>query len=127
MEEADDFGCWGFDTIEASKTYIREYLEDNDWFTYTYDMGDDWQHRVTIEKIIDDYENDYPMVIKYKGNCPLEDCGGIYGYYDCLDIISDKTNPEYHERLEWMEMQGYPNEYNMDDVNANLKERYFYK
>lgn len=69
-----------FDTIEASKTYIREYLEDNDWFTYTYDMGDDWQHRVTIEKIIDDYENDYPMVIKYKGNCPLEDCGGIYGY-----------------------------------------------
>lgn len=44
-----------------------------------------------------------------------------------MDIISDKTNPEYHERLEWMEMQGYPNEYNMDDVNANLKERYFYK
>lgn len=130
MEDIIDFAGDRFapcDYLEASTTYIREYLEQNEWFTYTYDLGDDWQHRVTIEKIIEDYEYDYPQVIKYKGDCPLEDCGGIYGYYDCLDIISDEKNPEYEERLEWMQSQGYPNTYDMNQVNEDLKKKYFYQ
>lgn len=40
-----------FDYLEASGTYIREYLEENDWFTYTYDLRDYWAYRVTIKKI----------------------------------------------------------------------------
>lgn len=116
-----------FDYLEASSTYIREYLEENDWFTYTYDLGDYWEHRVTVEKVLEDYEYSYPIVVKYKGDCPVEDCGGIYGYYDCLEIISDKNHPEYEERLAWMKLQGYPNEYDIDSVNRDLRERYFYK
>lgn len=130
IENADeymDIGYGPYDYLEASTTYIREYLEENDWFTYTYDLGDDWQHRVTIEKILDDYDYNYPQVLKYKGNCPPEDCGGIYGYYEYLDIISDKDHPEYEERLAWMEMQGYPCEYDMEGVNTRLREQFFYK
>lgn len=129
IEEAEDLdiGYGPYDYIEASTTYIREYLEENEWFTYTYDLGDDWQHRVTIEKIIDDYEYDYPQVIKYKGDCPVEDCGGIWGYYDCLEIISDESNPEYEDRLNWMKSQGYPCTYDMAAVNEELKDAYFYK
>ena len=122
VEDADEFdiGYAPWDYIDASTTYIREYLEENDWFTYIYDLGDDWQHRVTIEKIIEDYEYEYPQVIKYKGDSPI-------GYYDCLQIISDKTHPEYEERLEWMESQGYPCEYNIDEVNSDLKKEYSYQ
>lgn len=128
-EESEDFafGYAFYQCMEASTTLIGEYLEGNDWFTYTYDLGDDWQHRVTVEKVLEDYEYDYPQVIKYKGDCPVEDCGGIYGYYDCLDIISDKGHPEYEERLEWMESQGYPREYDPDDVNRVLREEFFYR
>lgn len=117
MENAEEFaGSDSFDYLEASTTFIREFMEENDWLTYTYDLGDDWQHRVTIEKIIDNWEFHYPQVIKYKGDCPIEDCGGIYGYYECLDIISDENHPEYKERLEWMKSQGYPQEYDMESV-----------
>lgn len=130
IERADEF-CddiyTDFDYLEASTTYVREFLEENEWFTYTYDLGDDWQHRVTIEKILTDYEHNYPQVIKYKGNCPIEDCGGIYGYYECLDIINDENNPEKEERLAWMESQGYPAEYNMETVNDEFRETFFYK
>lgn len=73
-EEFDDFGQ--YDYIEASTTCIDEFLERIPWFTYVYDLGDDWQHRVTIEKILDDWELNYPQVLKYKGDCPIEDCGG---------------------------------------------------
>lgn len=127
MEGADEFvGIDSFDYLEASTTFIREFMEENDWFTYTYDLGDDWQHRVTIEKIIDSWEFNYPKVIKYKGDCPIEDCGGIYGYYECLNIINDKNHPEYEERLEWMKLQGYPQEYDVEYVNQQLKNQYFY-
>ena len=125
--EDTDYGYISFDIAEASEIYIREYLEENDWFTYTYDFGDKWAHRVTIEKIIPDYEWDYPQVIKYKGDCPIEDCGGIEGYYECLEIVENPQHPEYKERLEWMQLQGYPCEYNMESVNERLKEQFFYK
>ena len=129
-EEVDDYGFGGyggFDELDAATTFIREFLEEEDWFTYTYDFGDNWEHRVTIEKVLEDYPHNYPQVVKFKGDCPPEDCGGIWGYYDCLDVISDPSNPEYEERLEWMEMQGYPQNYDMDAVNGILREQYFYK
>ena len=78
-----------FEILEANTTFIREFLEANDWFTYTYDLGDDWQYRVTIEKVITDYELDYPIVLKYKRDCPPEDCGGIYGFYQNLEIYQE--------------------------------------
>lgn len=122
-----DFGYPLYDYMDASTTYIREFLEDNEWFTYTYDLGDDWEHRVTVEKIIEDYEHNYPIVLKYKGDCPVEDCGGIYGFYEKLDIINDKTHPEYEEISNWMDMQGYPEEYDMELVNEELERQYFYR
>lgn len=127
IEGAADFDLIGpYDYLEARTTFIREFMEENDWFSYTYDLGDDWQHRVTIEKIIDDWECNYPKVIKYKGDCPIEDCGGIYGYYDCLEIIGDVNHSEYEERLSWMESQGYPQRYDMDYVNEQLEYLFFY-
>ncbi len=129
IEGAEEYGGgYGpYVYTEASTAFVREYLEGNGWFTYVYDLGFYWKHRVTVEKVIEDYVYEYPQVIKYKGNCPVEDCGGIYGYYKCLDIISDKNNPEYEDKLEWMKLQGYPNEYDMDDVNDEFKEYYFYE
>lgn len=127
VEGSDEFGySWGeYQDLEASTTFIREFLEDNKWFNYIYDFGDYWQHRVTVEKILDDYEFDYPQVVKYKGNCPPEDCGGIWGYYDKLSIMEDEDDPEHEEIVEWME--GYPEEYDMEYVNEVLKNVYFYK
>lgn len=126
IEGADEFGGWGpFDYLEASTTFIREFLEENDWFTYTYDLGDNWEHRVTVEKVLTDYELDYPQVIKFKGNCPPEDCGGIYGYYYLMDVVADKNHPDYEEQKEWLGDD--PKEYNMAEVNEELKKHYFYK
>ncbi|MBD5134854.1 MAG: hypothetical protein HDT39_02665 [Lachnospiraceae bacterium] len=122
-----DYGYGDYDYIEAKDTFIGDYLEQTDWFTYTYDLGDDWQHKVTVEKIIYDYDLNYPQVIKYKEACPPEDCGGIYGYYEYLDIISDKTNPECKEISEWMQSQGYTGKYDMQAVNEVLKNYFFYK
>lgn len=99
IENAEEYdGDGPFDHLEASTTLIREFMEENDWFTYTYDFGDDWQHRVTIEKIIDNWELDYPQVIKYKGDCPIEDGGGILenpNHYD-MEYVNQLLEQNYH-------------------------------
>ena len=57
---------------------LEEDLGSEKWFEYTYDFGDDWRHRIQIEAVLDDYDLDYPQVIKAKGDNPVEDCGGVY-------------------------------------------------
>ncbi|MBQ7515932.1 MAG: plasmid pRiA4b ORF-3 family protein [Schwartzia sp.] len=96
----------------AQTTYIRDFLGLKQKFTYTYDMGDDWQHQVTVENILTDYPHDYPLVIKYKGDCPPEDCGGIYGFYGMMD----DDEPEEDGDEFYPECQPY----DLEDVNDFL-------
>ena len=74
------------------KDAYRYMIEQEDWFTYYYDFGDDWRHKITVEAIASDYEKSAPCVLKYKGNCPIEDSGGLNGYYDYLEIMSDPAS-----------------------------------
>lgn len=64
--------------LEASAAYISAYMEENDWFTYVCDFGDKWSHRVTVEKVLENYQYCYPQVIKYAGVCPVKEDGSSY-------------------------------------------------
>ena len=44
----------------------------------------------------------YPRCIAGKRACPPEDCGGVGGYYNLLEIIADPTHDEYEEMMEWL-------------------------
>ncbi|MGH3443997.1 MAG: IS1096 element passenger TnpR family protein [Nocardioidaceae bacterium] len=34
---------------------------------------------------------------------PPDDCGGIWGYQELLDILADPNHPEHAERVEWFD------------------------
>jgi len=78
-----------YDFAEAAITYMNEYMEMEEWFTYIHDVNDVWQHRVTIEKIIMDYEYKYPQVIKYKGGSPSK---GYNLEYDMVSVNEELKN-----------------------------------
>ncbi len=121
LEEPEDtfMGFSPMMELNASEYLIDEFFDEVKSFTYTYDFGDDWSHRVQIEKVIYDYEHDYPVVLKFKGDTPPEDCGGIWGYYELLDVVDNPQHPEHDEVSEWYESsRNLP--YNIDDVNAAL-------
>lgn len=120
-EEFEDFiGLDDMEYLKASETLIDPFMEQEDWFTYVYDFGDYWEHRVTIEKVIEDYAFSYPVVLKYKGETPYEDCGGIYGYYDLLEILKDSSHPEFENMKSWTE-EHFTSVYDMGEVNKSLK------
>jgi hypothetical protein len=58
-----------------------------DRLRYTYDFGDDWEHEIMVEDLLDaDPETHYPVLVAAKGACPPEDCGGPWGYADLKEI-----------------------------------------
>jgi len=72
-------------------------------FRYTYDFGDDWQHEITVEDLLDaDPDTHYPALIAAKGACPPEDCGGPWGYANLRQILADPNHDEHQDMLEWL-------------------------
>ena len=87
---------------------------------YNYDFGDNWQHYIEVEKIIDDCDKNYPFCLGGEGNTPPEDVGGEYGYEEFLEIIADKKHPEHEDMVNWGSGQGYE-DFDIEMVNRRLK------
>jgi len=76
-----------------------------DRLRYTYDLGDDWQHEIVVEDLLDaDPETHYPTLVAAKGACPPEDCGGPWGYANLRDILADPSHDEHQQMLEWLDL-----------------------
>lgn len=72
-------------------------------FLFTYDFGDDWQHKVVVEDIFArEKEVAYPRCIGGERACPPEDVGGIYGYDDFLEAISDPKHESHADYKAWI-------------------------
>lgn len=48
------FEDMGRETLDEEKNVIDTLLERTSTFTYVYDFGDDWEHKVTVEEILED-------------------------------------------------------------------------
>ena len=63
-----------------------------------------------------------PVCIKGKRACPPEDCGGIWGYEDLLEAISNPNHPEHEDMLEWLGGEFDPEEFDLEVINDDLTE-----
>ena len=69
---------------------------------YVYDMGDNWQHRLIIEKLKPAEPGVlYPQFLGGERRCPPEDCGGFPGYYEFMDNIASKQSKKRKAALDW--------------------------
>jgi Plasmid pRiA4b ORF-3-like protein len=80
---------------------------------YVYDMGDNWQHRIIVEKLKAAEPGVlYPQLLGGERRCPPEDCGGFPGYYEFLDNIGSKQSKKRKAALDW-----YGGPYDPDDIS----------
>ncbi|HID95704.1 MAG TPA: plasmid pRiA4b ORF-3 family protein [Candidatus Latescibacteria bacterium] len=98
---------------------IADYFtQENKSADYVYDFGDDWEHKIELEKILPREKNvEYPICIKGKRACPPEDCGGIGGYYNLLEIIRDPNHEGYEEMIEWLGGEFDPEHFDVKGVS----------
>ena len=89
----------------------------NNKIYYEYDFGDGWMHEILLEKILSPLVGaEYPVCIAGKMACPPEDCGGIPGYYNLLEIIKNSKHPEYKFMKEWVGHEFNPKEFDPKKV-----------
>lgn len=117
------------DCIDYKKKKIRVsdlLKKEKDKLVYEYDFGDSWEHEILLEKILP-YDNNinYPICLDGKMNCPPDDCGGIWGYADILDIVKQPDHEEYDSFMEWLGDDFDPEYFDKDEVNDLLKEKNF--
>jgi hypothetical protein len=94
---------------------------------YTYDFGDDWEHDVVVEKVLDrDSTVSYPRCTGGRRAAPPEDCGGIWGYADLTQAVTDPTHPGHEDMLEWLGLSDAadfdPAEFDAQTVTQALSE-----
>ncbi|WP_137812394.1 plasmid pRiA4b ORF-3 family protein [Gandjariella thermophila] len=92
---------------------------------YTYDFGDDWEHEIVVEKILArESKTSYPRCTGGRRAAPPEDCGGIYGYAELLEVLADPDDPEHDDRLEWLGIDTAaefdPAAFDVQEVNRRL-------
>ncbi len=86
------------------KSKIADYFsKDNKTARYVYDFGDDWIHKVTLEKIVPTEKGvKYPSCIDGARACPPENCGGPYGYAEFLEAVADPHHEEHKRMTGWI-------------------------
>jgi len=92
------------EVLPGWKIRIMDYfIEPGKEIPYDYDFGDGWEHRVLLEAIMIPEEGvSYPRCIGGERACPPEDCGGIPGYYELVEVLKDPKHPEYRGLVNWL-------------------------
>ena len=94
-EPHPDYEVWGPEMRDEGRASLAQIAPgEKAKFLYEYDFGDGWEHELLVEKILPPEPGvDYPRCLKGKRACPPEDVGGVWGYANFLEAISDPGHP----------------------------------
>lgn len=81
---------------EEEEKLTKWFKKEKDRVVYVYDFGDDWEHDIVLEKILEPSPDiDYPICLKAKNDSPEEDSRG-----DLMDDNFLLINPNSKEIVE---------------------------
>lgn len=104
-----------------SRTRLGPSLGRLKTFSYIYDFGDSWEHKLKVEKLLPLAAVErYPLCLDGERAVPPEDVGGPPGYIDFLEAISNPQHPEHQSTLDWYGTEFDPAEFNLERVNKIL-------
>ncbi len=113
---------WGEPPLDERRTRLDAIAAEGSAFRYTYDFGDGWDHKITVEKVLAaDSAPAVPACIGGRRACPPEDCGGTWGYRDLLEILADPAHPEHDQRREWIGRPFDPEAFDPSEFQDNLR------
>ncbi|MGH9097976.1 MAG: plasmid pRiA4b ORF-3 family protein [Acidimicrobiales bacterium] len=110
------------DDSDEDSVLLSRIIEAPLRFTYQYDFGDNWRHEVVVESI-----EPVPLVLKFatcldgQRACPPEDCGGVGGFEEFLEAISDPGHEEHDDYVGWVGRPFDPGQFSVAAANAALQ------
>jgi hypothetical protein len=107
---------------DSTRTTLRGLgLKRGDEFTYVYDRGDDWMHRIVVEQEVPSVEEEWlPSVSEGARAGPPEDCGGPGGFERLLEALANPADEEHESMLDWVGPEYDPERFDIRATNHAL-------
>jgi hypothetical protein len=114
---------WDATVIDSKNKKLKEiFVKEGKRYIYIYDLGDDWVHKIILEKIITESRKK-ASCIDGKGACPPENCGGVWGYEEIKETFALHPKSSKAENFrDWLGLEENENldvnKFSLDDANA---------
>lgn len=113
---------WSDDMVSEKRVTLAKALAGKKTFRYVYDFGDNWEHRIKVEKVLPpDADLRHPLCLDGANACPPEDVGGAPGYEELLNALADPNYPDREDMLEWVGNEFDPTAFDLVRVNQRLQ------
>jgi hypothetical protein len=88
---------------------------------YEYDFGDSWEHLVKLEKRSPGGDQDaVPRCLAGENAAPLDDMGGIWGYYGWVEALRNPAHEMHEEAMDWLGEDFDLARFDLDQANRCL-------
>ena len=103
----------------SNKVKLASYFEMYEKCIYVYDFGDHWEHEIKLKKVVQDPSKFKRRLLAGKRAFPLEDCGSIPGYSECVDFVigGKKNNPDLED---WISENWHPEAFDLEEMKKNF-------
>jgi hypothetical protein len=92
---------------------------------YLYDFGDDWQHVLQLEDVLPTHGDDaIPLCLGGERATPPEDVGGVFGYEEFLEALSDPCHEEHEHMKSWVGKPFDPKYFSPEEANRRLRKAF---
>ncbi|MFH9354410.1 plasmid pRiA4b ORF-3 family protein [Kitasatospora sp. NPDC017646] len=114
------------DFVDETTAALDTVAKEGTHLDYTYDFGDSWDHRITVEhRMTAEAGRHYPACVDGAGACPPEDCGGPGGYEGLKRTLHDSDHPEHQDLLRWLGLESAadfdPAHFDLRETNQQLR------
>jgi Plasmid pRiA4b ORF-3-like protein len=120
VPKEDDFDVFDEEplVLEKKASISSYFTPENKTALYRYDFGDNWEVKIRFEKILLRKEGEkYPVCTAGKRASPPEDSGGAGGYMYKLEILTDPSDSEYEDTVEWLGENFNPEYFDVKDIS----------
>ena len=115
--------AWGHKVYHAKNMRISALVERSvTAIDYTYDFGDNWQHRIVIEHVgVASPDVDYPQFLGGERTAPPEDVGGPPGFLSFKEAMANRRHPEHKDMVRWFGGPFNPVEFDESTIASNVR------
>ena len=123
VDPDDPFADLGPELISEKRKKLEKVLGRNKRFEYIYDYGDNWRHTITLENRLP-LTSAQPSITCIGGEmaCPPEDVGGLGGYFEFLEAMTDPQHEEHENMMQWWGEAFDPGTFDILLANERLKQ-----
>jgi hypothetical protein len=89
---------------------------------YEYDFGDGWVHDVLFEGVQEpEPRESYPLCADGARACPPDDVGGVWGYADFIEAITDPEHENHKEMRRWIGRKFDPEAFSAEAATRSMR------